>query len=142
MRPKKVREGLYLSNGDIARQFGDEFEHVITLSRDDYATESVGSHEHTTWHVPLIDGENEQADFDRAVGAVIKSVQNHSGDVLVHCQAGVSRSPAVVATAVAYMDEKTYDDAVNVVWSAKSSISPHPAFRDLAEDFLSRAKHL
>lgn len=135
-KPFEVREDVYISNGGAARRYGDEFEHVITLSRDDVHS-NVGSHEHTTQHFPLYDGpQNDFDEFKRAVGATIKAIDTHDGSVLVHCQAGISRSSTVLITALAEIDDVPFDEAYNEVWNAKPSIAPHPALRELALDFL------
>lgn len=137
MRPPfEVRDGVYISDGSVAREYGDEFEHVITLSRDDVHS-NVGSHEHTTQHVPLYDGpQTDYADFERAVGVTIKAIETHDGSVLVHCQAGISRSATVLIAALAHIDEVAWDEARSEVWEAKPSIVPNPSLMDHAHEFL------
>jgi len=136
-QPFEVREDVYISNGGAARRHGDQFEHVITLSRDDWGRDDIGSHEHTTQHFPLYDGpQNDFEDFKRAVGATIKAIDTHDGSVLVHCQAGISRSSTVLITALAEIDDVRFDEAYNEVWNAKPSIAPHPELRELALEFL------
>lgn len=141
MKPNKVRDGIYISNGDDARRHGDRFEHVITLSRDPDERDDTdlidgyGPHEYTTQHVPLIDGENEMVQFENAVGVTIKAI-NHDGDVLVHCQAGISRSAAVLITALAYLDDSRFNEVYNEVRDARPAIAPDIELRKLALDFL------
>jgi len=135
-KPFEVRDDVYISNGGAARRYGDEFEHVLTLSRDDVHS-NVGSHEHTTQHFPLYDGpQTSQDDFEKAVGAAIKMIDTHDGSVLVHCQAGISRSSTVLIAALAYIDDSTFEEAYDEVWEAKPSIAPHPALREKALEFL------
>lgn len=142
MGPHEVRDGVYISDGDTARRTGDEFEHVITLERDADVRDDTdlidgyGAHEHTTQHVPLRDGQNPQDQFDKAVGVAIKAIDTHEGSVLVHCQAGISRSSTVLITALAHIDDTTFEEAYDEVWEAKPSIAPHPELRKLALNFL------
>jgi len=75
-------------------------------------------------------------EFKAAVGVVIKAIDTHDGDVLVHCQAGISRSSTVLITALAAIDDVYFDEAYNEVWNAKPSIAPHPALRELALEYL------
>lgn len=136
-RPFEVRDGVYISNGTTAREYGDEFDHVLTLSRDDGPYHGAGSHEYTTQHFPLYDGpQTTQDDFDAAVGAAIKMIDTHDGSVLVHCQAGISRSSTVLITALATIDDVRFEEAYDEVWEAKPSIAPHPDLRELALEFL------
>lgn len=135
-RPSEVRDGLYISDGLTARRYGDEFDHVITLSRDGGPDIGVGSHEHTTQYFPLYDGpRTTQDDFEAAVGATVKAIDQHDGDVLVHCQAGVSRSATVLITALSLIDDITYDEAYSIVSDAKY-IQPNPELRELALEML------
>jgi atypical dual specificity phosphatase len=75
-------------------------------------------------------------EFKLAVAAVITAIDTHDGDVLVHCQAGISRSSMVLITALAEIDDTCFDDAYNEVYNAKPSIAPHPALRELALEYL------
>lgn len=135
MRPSKVRDGIYMSDGQTARDHGEQFDHVLTLSKDREGPD-VGPHEHTTQHFPLRDGKNPQEAFNRAVQAAVKMIETHDGDVLIHCQAGVSRSATVLITALAYIDGVRFSEARDEVWEARPSISPHPELRELALNFL------
>lgn len=128
-KPFEIRDDLYISDLESAEQYGDEFEHVITLSQD--------PHDHTTQFVPLFDDEtNTQEDFDRAVAVTLKAMRE-DGDVLVHCHAGISRSATVLITALAHEKESTFEAEYDTVWEAKPSIAPHPELRKQALDFLS-----
>lgn len=142
-KPTWVRDGVAISDGLSARDFGQHYDHVITLSRspddrsDTGVLSDVGEHEHTTQYIPLWDSEQtSQDEFDRAVGATVKAIDTHDGDVLVHCQAGVSRSATVLITALAWIDDEPYDEIYDEVWSARPSVNPHPHLRDLALEFL------
>jgi len=136
MKANKVRNEIWISDGSIAREEGDQYDHVITLSRDDGPLDRFGSHEDTTQHVPLYDGpQTDQDDFNRAVGVTMKAIRS-DGDMLIHCQAGVSRSATVLITALAEIDDATFDEIHSELYSARPSIEPNPALKKLALEFL------
>lgn len=63
------------------------------------------------------DGDHEYYMFERAADTVLEGLTNDN-DVLVHCQAGCSRSPAVCIAVLAVLEGRTYEDAYEVVKSA------------------------
>ncbi|XP_055329575.1 dual specificity protein phosphatase 16-like [Paramacrobiotus metropolitanus] len=52
-------------------------------------------------------------------------VKNSNGRVLVHCMAGVSRSPTLAIAYVMYSQKMTYDEAYRYVKEKRPSISPN-----------------
>lgn len=84
----------------------------------------------------LIDGPgNEQADFDKAVQLLIELLaEGHK--VLVHCHAGVSRSPSVVAAHIAKTTGNSFQYALDFVGEKRPIIHPHAALVKLARTFL------
>jgi hypothetical protein len=84
--------------------------------------------------VPLVDGEgNEMALFRRAVTTLSELVEI-GGPVLVHCQAGWSRSPAVVSAYLVQKERLTAEQALAVV-PAKRSCSMTREMRQMVERF-------
>jgi hypothetical protein len=90
----------------------------------------------TTHHHPFVDGRgHDLAAFHAAVddaGALFA----RDGDVLVHCKAGVSRSAAVLATAIAAESGQSFRDALDLVRSARPVATPHPALVESAVTYL------
>lgn len=81
----------------------------------------------TTVHQPLIDGErNQLRDFILAVERLLELLDGGE-TILVHCGAGVSRSCAVTATALAYDRKKTVEEAITRIEQRKPDVNPHPA---------------
>ena len=84
--------------------------------------------------VPLIDGSgNDFASFERAVFTLKELVENHA-PVFVHCHAGRSRSPAVVAAYLAMEHGLGADAALEFV-AQKREINVSPDLVDLARRF-------
>ncbi|MFC6736501.1 phosphatase, partial [Halolamina salina] len=99
--------GLHLGNRHAADpdRHDRRFDAVVSVSTDAYPL--------TTHHHPLTDGEgNDWTAFAAAVDAVRRL--SRTGDVLVNCKAGVSRSAAVLATAVAAERGASFRDGLAV----------------------------
>ena len=67
-------------------------------------------------------------------------VDDRDGDVLVHCKAGVSRSAAVLATAIAAADDRSFHDALDDVHSARPVATPNPALVESAVTYLAATR--
>jgi atypical dual specificity phosphatase len=81
----------------------------------------------TVEKVPMRDGpRNDQQNFDRAVTHVLSGLKTED-NLLVHCSAGASRSPAVAATALALYDEIGLETAFEQVAKHRKAVDPHDA---------------
>lgn len=119
---------------------GDSEDAHDTVSVDDAGVTVVLSLTHTTppsggYRVvdcPLVDGpRNDPAAFAAAVETLVALLE--AGEcVLVHCSAGASRSVAVAAAALACVDGRPVDDALDAVCAARGVAAPHPALADRA----------
>lgn len=133
----EIRDGLYISNADhvIDTDTEDLPDIVICVCRNEpfYTDDCPVVHQ----HYPLWDSDvDQQAMFNQAVMATIKAIETHEECVLVHCIAGVSRSPAVVATALAWIDDVHFDEARDEIWRQRPQIAIHPALREHGLDYL------
>lgn len=131
----KIIDNLYIGDKDEAGKRNrldlHEIVHIVTLCEDPT--------EYTTVHHPIIDGENDQAKFDRAVEIVLKAMDQDQ-NVLVHCASGMSRSVTVVATAIAETETISFDEGLERVAEHRSEANPHPDIVDHAERYLSHQK--
>jgi protein-tyrosine phosphatase len=82
--------------------------------------------------VPLPDGI-----LDRAV-AFLTAQLSRAQRVLVHCEMGLSRSPAVVACFLAARERLPLEVALGEVRRARPLVQPHPALLQSVDEFLSR----
>ena len=78
------------------------------------------------------DGRNDCDQIDRAVDTLHELIQQGKR-VLVHCRAGVSRSPSVVAAYLAKYQGHTFNSALEVVKNGRSIADPR---HDLWATFL------
>uniref|UniRef100_A0A3B4UHA1 Dual specificity phosphatase 19a n=1 Tax=Seriola dumerili TaxID=41447 RepID=A0A3B4UHA1_SERDU len=60
----------------------------------------------------------------------IQQARSEKGVVLVHCNAGVSRAPAVVMGYLMSCDSLSFNEALSLVKSARPASSPNPGFLD------------
>lgn len=121
---------LFLGNRGAAHtgQNGREFEFVLSVSSDAYPL--------TTHHHPLSDGpDNEWSAFEAAVDAA-RELHGREGSLLVHCEAGISRSTTVLATTVAAEEGRHFVDALGLVQEARPHAVPHPALHELGVTYL------
>ncbi|XP_040912726.1 dual specificity protein phosphatase 19-like [Toxotes jaculatrix] len=65
----------------------------------------------------------------------IQKAHSEKGVVLVHCNAGVSRAPAVVIGYLMSCDGQSFDSALSIVKSARPASSPNPGFLDQLRRF-------
>lgn len=120
---RRVRDGLAIGNEHAASEPTDAFDAVVSLTADPRPA--------TTHHHPLVDGP--EATYARFAAAV-ETVRDRlaTGDrVLVHCRAGVSRSSAVTATALAFAENRPFRDALADVQTARPVAVPHPRLHEL-----------
>lgn len=130
---EKIRDGLYVGNLQDAAGVSDAerdirtFDHVITLA--DRETDA------TTEQYALSNWEDNDGLFDEAVDSIREHMQNND-DVFAHCTVGVSRSGAVVATAIAAEEDRSFDDALEEIKEKVPGVSPHPSLEDQAREYL------
>lgn len=119
-----------LSIGDMrdGELYSERFDRVISLAKEKYTTPSDN-----LIHHPLRDGENDFEDFADAVDAVRDALQSDDS-VLVHCQAGASRSVTVLATALAAENETEFDS--ELYKCQMTGVYPSPELLELAKEYL------
>lgn len=120
---------LYLGSSRAAREgvAAPSFEHVVTLS----------SHRQplTTEYIPLTEGEEmEFEQFRKAVDVVRRRFG--SEPTLVQCEVGISRSSAVIATAIAAEEEMEFREALEEVKKYRKRASPRRPLREYAGRYL------
>jgi protein-tyrosine phosphatase len=125
----EVADGLFVGTVEDAGDKALTREHSIAIIVSLIHSEPDGGFpsDLTVETVPMRDGpRNDQQRFDRAVTQVLSYLK--TGDnLLVHCSAGASRSPAVAATALALYDEIGLEVAFEQVAKRRNAVDPHEA---------------
>ena len=128
-----IRDNLYIGDkqeaGKRNRLDLNQIVHVVTLCDEQT--------EYTTVHHPIVDGVNEQAEFNRAVEIVLEAL-NQEQNVLIHCASGMSRSVTVVATAIAEVEGTNFSEALELVSEHRTEADPHPDIITHAEQYLAQ----
>jgi len=95
---RKITELLYVGSADDARRHGDEYDYIVSLA--------APPKEHESKEFLLEDGDHNYEVFEQAVDYIIEKLDSEH-TILVHCQAGMSRS--VSACIAAYVTKNNVD---------------------------------
>lgn len=96
-----ILDDLAVSSARSAREKGEKFDTVVSMASPP---------ECSTHQFVIKDGEHDYRKFEDAVDCVIDALERDD-EVLVHCNAGISRSVSVcIAVCCVYSDDK-YGDA-------------------------------
>lgn len=125
----EIDSGLFIGTkadaGDQSRLADHDITAIVSLT---YSEPDGGFPASVTVHThPMMDGpRNDHETFNAAVRDVL--AEHEAGErVLVHCSAGASRSPAVVATVLALSTELTLDSALKRLTERRPAVDPHEA---------------
>ncbi|KAK7061111.1 tyrosine protein phosphatase yvh1 [Paramarasmius palmivorus] len=90
----------------------------------------ISIHETFIKHQLLLDDTEETDILQHFLPSIsfIQAELNKGRGVLVHCQAGISRSSAIVAAYLMYDRHLTPDEALDLIRKARPSIDPNPGF--------------
>lgn len=125
----KIKEYLYLGCMDRAKDFGNisGITHVINLTDD-----IPNYHEHVKYlNIFVNDHPNENISvyFESVCEYIHKERHlNPNLKILVHCHAGISRSPTIVIAYLMRAENMTFTDAYNYVAKRRAFIRPNNGF--------------
>lgn len=127
----KITEQLYISDEDAVRSLSPDthqFDEIVTVGYSRLRNEPpTVSDTGAEFYFP--DGGHDHADFRRAAEYVIDRLE--SGDcVLVHCQAGISRSGGICSVALTETTDMTLEEALSTVQDSRPIVNPASDIRD------------
>lgn len=123
--------GTFLEARDAAALEQAGIAGVLCLARDRVNPDPIAGVEQDAW--PLIDGEgNHSADLEGALRKLARLLARHDR-VLVHCNAGRSRSCALVAAWLVRSGGLALDDALARVAARRPGMAIAPGLIDLLE---------
>ncbi|KAL7074810.1 hypothetical protein ACQ4LE_005604 [Meloidogyne hapla] len=131
-----VSENVYLSSQDVAQDLEllltNKITHIINVATGVQCLfpENINYLALTALDVPT---ENLKRHFDRAIKFIYNAVGN-GGKVLIHCNAGISRSTSIVIAYLMHYKKLTVDKALEHVRSQRPIARPNDGFmRQLRE---------
>jgi len=121
---RRIIENISIGSANDSRRHGEQFDRVVSLASPTQAT--------TDEHL-IQDGEHDYSEFVAAVQKIGEALEKNQS-ILVHCNAGLSRSvSATIAALVLYKDweyEKAYQ-------TCKSGfIHPAPELQDSIDNII------
>ncbi|KAK7171132.1 hypothetical protein R3I94_001140 [Phoxinus phoxinus] len=125
-----IRPFLLLSSQDAAHDIETlkklKVTHVLNVS---YGVQNVFPDLFTYKTVTMMDiPETDITSYFPECFQFIKEASQQDGVVLVHCNAGVSRSASVVIGFLMSQEKMSFDEAFSVAKTARPSIQPNPGF--------------
>lgn len=133
----RITDSLHVANAQAVRELPDDhdYDEIVTLGY--WADHGYDRPEQSSTGDRFVfpdSADHDYAAFEAAVEHVINAV-NDGDSVLVHCQAGVSRSPGVCSVALTELEGISLDDALNRVQDARPIAGPAPSIRDSMERY-------
>jgi len=115
---RQVRDNLWIGDCLDAKRHHEDFDTIISMVRIDQYDSG-----HADYRFPIADGSHDHYTFAKAVRQARASYDD--GDkLLVHCQAGVSRSTAVVTAMLAVKEDKSWEDVLYETRAGHAPVSP------------------
>lgn len=135
--PVEILPGLYLGDSvhsaqqDALRELG-----ITCLLNVSTTCKNMFEQEFDYMNIPVNDNDsaNLSSWFDKAIH-FIDNARDNDGKVLVHCQAGVSRSATVCIAYLMYKNNMTLEDAFDHVRARRGIISPNLNFMQQLKEF-------
>ena len=127
---------LHISDAPTARKLPSDhgYDEVVTLGYFNRMGYSIPEASTTGDEFVFRDGPHDYADFEAAVEYVTNAL-GRDDRVLVHCQAGVSRSCGVCCAALTEHSNISLPDAFQKVRGARKIVNPAPEVQESMEQF-------
>lgn len=126
-----IAVGSFLEAGNAELLARHGITGLLCLAKDRMQAKPPAGVEKDSW--PLVDGEgNKRSDVDGALRKLDRLLGRHAR-VLVHCNAGTSRSCALVAVWLARRERLTLDEALAQVAAKRPSQAVSPGLLDVLE---------
>ncbi|XP_077438521.1 dual specificity protein phosphatase 19-like isoform X1 [Vanacampus margaritifer] len=132
-----VRPFLLLASQDAAHDMDTlqryQVSHVLNVA---YGVANPFPNQLVYKTVQILDlPETQIASYVNECGAFIDQAREQDGVVLVHCNAGVSRSSSIVMAYLMWREELLFDEAYRQVKLARPSSRPNPGFHHQLQNY-------
>src|SRR5271166_194047 len=135
--PSKVTDNIWLSGRKPASSLWNAnpagITHVLNVSTEEPYLQAEGI---TYMDCPFHDGSEIPADKFAACMAFLSFASENGGRILVHCAAGISRSPVIVASFLHHSRKMEFNAALDYVISKRSIVNPAVAIINSARKLL------
>jgi protein-tyrosine phosphatase len=135
--PSKITENIWLSGYKVAADLWNSnpagITHVLNVSTNDPYLEAEGI---SYMHCPFHDGHEIPADKFAAAMAFLTFACEHQGKILIHCAAGISRSPVILAAFLHYSKQMEFNAAIDFIISRRPIVNPAVAVINSARKLL------
>ena len=137
----RITNKIHITNIDSVREGPtSEFDHVITVCQD--PVENSISSDCAYHHINLADGKTNKYEggtcsyelFKQAATTLEKALKEDE-TVLIHCHAGISRSPSVTAAVIANRRNISVTDAINEIRTHRPIANPVETLREYAKRY-------
>uniref|UniRef100_H2MFC1 Dual specificity phosphatase 19a n=1 Tax=Oryzias latipes TaxID=8090 RepID=H2MFC1_ORYLA len=132
-----VKPFLLLSQ-DAAHDFGTLRKHVSHILNVAFGVENVFPDLFIYKTVSILDHpDTDLLPYIKDCCDFIQQAHKEKGVVLIHCNAGVSRAPAVVIGYLMSCEGQSFDEALSLVKSVRPASAPNPGFLDQLRNYKS-----
>lgn len=128
--------------GPIGLTYDSEFlttnkiSHIVRVLEDDSTLAIVYSRGIKTHYIKIFDGDEQPiGDHFNSAVAFIDDALSGGNSVYVHCYAGVSRSPTIVAAYLIKIHKMTAAEALKYIAERRPCIDPNEGFRAALRDW-------
>lgn len=131
-----ITDQLFIADELAVKRLSPEdnkFDSIVTVGYTRYKNSPPEASD-TGDELYFTDGEHDYSDFKRAVDYVINKLENGE-TVLVHCQAGISRSAGVCSTALTETTDMTLEEALRAVEDARPIVNPASEIRSSMKQY-------
>ncbi|XP_041857572.1 dual specificity protein phosphatase 19a [Melanotaenia boesemani] len=136
-----VKPFLLLGSQDAAHDFGTLKKHKVShILNVAFGVENVFPDLFIYKTVSILDlPDTDLLPYIQECCDFIQQARREKGIVLVHCNAGVSRAPAVVIGYLISCDGQSFNEALSLVKTARPASSPNPGFLEQLRSYKSLA---
>jgi len=137
----RITDNIHITNIDTVRESPTaEFDQVVTVCQD--SVEDNISSECSYHHINLADGKTNKFEggtcsyelFEEAATTLEEALKEEE-TVLIHCHAGISRSPSVTAAVIANRHNISVTEAISKIQTHRPIVNPVETLREYAKGY-------
>jgi len=137
-----ITEHIHITDIDTVKEGSTiDFDRIISVCQENVADTITNTCEYT--QINLADGKTDRYEggtcsyelFAEAAGTLEQAIENDEM-TLIHCHAGISRSPSVTAAALASQNNTSFEKALNTIRSERPIVNPAETLREYARRYI------